>query len=155
MLFLRRAPRPALVFGLMIAGVAYAAGADKDGDGVPNSTDACPTVAEDADGFRDDDGCPDRDNDADGVPDGSDRCPDAPGRGGEACPDYPATAGTLIATPSGAPSRPASVNGLRKAERPSAPTPSTPSTPTTPAPSSDSPPPSTPTESPDVTDTGW
>ena len=31
--------------------------------------------AEDADGFLDEDGCPDMDNDADGVQDAEDQCP--------------------------------------------------------------------------------
>src|SRR5204863_16285 len=43
--------------------------ADQDGDGVPDNSDQCPTVAEDNDGFQDADGCPDPDNDADGFPD--------------------------------------------------------------------------------------
>ncbi len=47
---------------------------DADGDGIPNRADKCPTKAEDADGFEDDDGCPDLDNDADGVPDDKDAC---------------------------------------------------------------------------------
>ena len=50
---------------------------DRDGDGVPNARDACPDQAEDVDGFRDDDGCPDLDNDGDGVADTKDGCPDA------------------------------------------------------------------------------
>lgn len=49
---------------------------DSDGDGVPNAYDACPDVAEDIDGFKDNDGCPDPDNDGDGVPDEGDKCPD-------------------------------------------------------------------------------
>jgi hypothetical protein len=32
---------------------------DKDNDGIPNAKDACPEQAEDANGFEDDDGCPD------------------------------------------------------------------------------------------------
>jgi len=38
-------------------------------------SDRCPLLAEDRDGFEDDDGCPDRDNDRDGFPDDEDRCP--------------------------------------------------------------------------------
>ena len=41
--------------------------ADRDADGIPDPTDRCPDIAEDPDGFEDDDGCPDRDNDGDGV----------------------------------------------------------------------------------------
>jgi outer membrane protein OmpA-like peptidoglycan-associated protein len=34
---------------------------DRDGDGIPDIRDACPTVAEDMDGIADDDGCPEED----------------------------------------------------------------------------------------------
>ena len=40
---------------------------DHDHDALPDPTDRCPDIAEDPDGFEDDDGCPDRDNDGDGV----------------------------------------------------------------------------------------
>lgn len=49
---------------------------DRDGDGISDADDACPTDAEDLDGFRDVDGCAETDNDEDGVPDGSDTCRD-------------------------------------------------------------------------------
>jgi len=52
---------------------------DSDHDGVPDARDACPTQAEDVDGVRDDDGCPDDDNDADGVTDREDACPNVAG----------------------------------------------------------------------------
>ena len=58
--------------------VAYAwpvFAADTDSDGIPDFRDECPTLAEDVDGFLDDDGCPDLDNDADGIPDGFDGRP--------------------------------------------------------------------------------
>jgi outer membrane protein OmpA-like peptidoglycan-associated protein len=48
---------------------------DRDGDGLPDSRDRCPSKPEDRDNFQDDDGCPDPDNDRDGVPDTQDRCP--------------------------------------------------------------------------------
>jgi OOP family OmpA-OmpF porin len=51
---------------------------DPDGDGISGPADRCPNVAEDRDGFQDDDGCPDADNDNDGVPDLRDRCPTEP-----------------------------------------------------------------------------
>ncbi|MCB9786649.1 MAG: OmpA family protein [Deltaproteobacteria bacterium] len=58
-------------------GIAYATGgADRDQDGVADTDDGCPDVAEDADGFEDADGCPDPDNDKDGIADGQDKCPD-------------------------------------------------------------------------------
>jgi outer membrane protein OmpA-like peptidoglycan-associated protein len=53
-------------------------GRDIDHDGVPDGKDICPTVAEDRDGFQDDDGCPDPDNDHDGVLDADDACPYVP-----------------------------------------------------------------------------
>lgn len=49
---------------------------DSDGDGIMDSEDKCPDVAEDHDGFEDEDGCPDYDNDFDGMYDQHDECPD-------------------------------------------------------------------------------
>lgn len=65
---------------------------DSDGDGIPDSLDACPADPEDFDGFADEDGCPDPDNDGDGIPDGYDSCPDTPedfdgDRDEDGCPD--------------------------------------------------------------------
>jgi len=65
---------------------------DRDGDGVVDTLDACPADAEDLDGFRDMDGCPEFDNDGDGVADGVDACPlQAEDRDGfqdaDGCPD--------------------------------------------------------------------
>lgn len=61
---------------------------DRDGDGIPDDEDGCPDEAEDKDGFKDDDGCPDPDNDGDGIPDKQDQCPDAPGPAKmHGCPD--------------------------------------------------------------------
>lgn len=51
---------------------------DNDHDGIEDEQDACPTVAEDMDGFEDQNGCPDPDNDQDGVLDGADACPNIP-----------------------------------------------------------------------------
>ena len=48
---------------------------DTDGDGVPDSQDACMVEPEDKDGYLDDDGCPELDNDLDGIPDVTDKCP--------------------------------------------------------------------------------
>ncbi len=57
---------------------------DTDGDGVPDAADACPTVA----GSPNNDGCPTPgDADADGVPDAADACPNQPGsRDNQGCP---------------------------------------------------------------------
>ncbi|MCZ7687649.1 MAG: hypothetical protein M5U28_56480 [Sandaracinaceae bacterium] len=64
---------------------------DGDHDGVAEG-DRCPDLAEDQDGFEDDDGCPEPDNDGDGIADGEDRCPnDAEDRDGfedeDGCPE--------------------------------------------------------------------
>ncbi|HJL18528.1 MAG TPA: thrombospondin type 3 repeat-containing protein [Sandaracinaceae bacterium LLY-WYZ-13_1] len=66
--------------------------ADADGDGIEDAPDACPSEAEDMDGWEDEDGCPEEDNDGDGRPDGDDPCPDeAEDRDGfedeDGCPD--------------------------------------------------------------------
>lgn len=58
--------------------VRYApSGRDTDSDLVLDRDDKCPLVAEDRDGFKDDDGCVDPDNDNDRIPDTRDRCRDA------------------------------------------------------------------------------
>ena len=49
---------------------------DSDGDGILDSKDSCPALAEDRDGFQDGDGCPEGDNDEDGIGDAEDKCPD-------------------------------------------------------------------------------
>ncbi len=51
---------------------------DSDGDGISDAEDRCPTKPEDADGFEDEDGCPDNDNDGDGITDDVDQCVDEP-----------------------------------------------------------------------------
>jgi OmpA-OmpF porin, OOP family len=51
---------------------------DKDGDGIKDDVDQCPTDPEDMDDFNDADGCPDPDNDRDGIKDESDDCPLVP-----------------------------------------------------------------------------
>ncbi len=83
---------------------------DTDGDGLPDVSDRCPTLAEDLDGVADDDGCPeldepasldssvtfsitDDDQDGDGVSDEIDEClddqEDQDGfEDGDGCPDF-------------------------------------------------------------------
>ncbi|MDB5105816.1 MAG: putative internalin [Fibrobacteres bacterium] len=60
---------------LQVSWQGFPLGRDGDNDGVPDGRDRCPRVAEDKDGFQDEDGCPDPDNDGDGVADGADNCP--------------------------------------------------------------------------------
>ena len=45
--------------GMEVEGSDHCVGVDKDGDGIPNAVDKCPDVAEDFNGYKDDDGCPD------------------------------------------------------------------------------------------------
>ena len=47
---------------------------DRDRDSIPDLADGCVDDAEDADGYQDDDGCPDTDDDGDGVTDLDDQC---------------------------------------------------------------------------------
>ncbi|MDH5672464.1 MAG: OmpA family protein [Myxococcales bacterium] len=85
-------------------GAAAAAISDADDDGVADVRDQCPSLAEDLDGFADDDGCPEAnpapdsppelpfDSDEDGIFDAVDGCPDAAedpdgDRDGDGCPD--------------------------------------------------------------------
>jgi len=67
-----------LVWSPQPAGAAAPGRNDHDGDGIPDSVDACADEAEDKDGFQDEDGCADADNDGDGIPDGTDDCPNEP-----------------------------------------------------------------------------
>lgn len=67
--------------------VFAATDADLDGDGYATRVDECPDSAEDFDGFRDGDGCPEADNDADSVEDAVDACPNDVGTvAGAGCP---------------------------------------------------------------------
>lgn len=60
-------------------GVMYIAEmVDRDGDGIRDDVDECPTEAEDVDGYEDQDGCPDLDNDQDTIADTADKCPMEP-----------------------------------------------------------------------------
>ena len=65
---------------------------DRDGDGLKDDVDKCPSDPEDFDDFEDEDGCPDPDNDRDLILDEDDRCPNIPeNRDGfqdeDGCPD--------------------------------------------------------------------
>lgn len=67
-----------LDIGLLARDVVVNVDGDRDNDGIPDSKDTCPDLAEDADGFDDSDGCPDYDNDNDGIQDSKDKCPTVP-----------------------------------------------------------------------------
>jgi OOP family OmpA-OmpF porin len=64
--------------GTAVIEIPHTDGPDGDRDGVADAADACPTQAEDQDGYQDADGCPEADNDQDGVIDALDRCPNQP-----------------------------------------------------------------------------
>jgi len=67
-----------LVWAPQPEGVAAPGRNDRDGDGIPDSVDACPQEAEDFDGYQDEDGCAEPDNDGDGIPDADDACANEP-----------------------------------------------------------------------------
>ena len=69
---------PDLVYHVGLSRAFSFGGRDTDRDGFSDRIDDCPTAAEDFDGYRDDDGCPDPDNDMDGIPDFRDAAPDHP-----------------------------------------------------------------------------
>ena len=66
---------------------------DADGDGVPDTSDACPNEA-----ATTANGCPPPDADGDGVPDTSDACPNAAARTANGCP--PPTEAPAVTPPS-------------------------------------------------------
>jgi outer membrane protein OmpA-like peptidoglycan-associated protein len=57
---------------------------DKDGDGVPDDQDKCPTVA----GLAENAGCPDVDTDGDAIVDRLDKCPNKFGAPPDGCPKF-------------------------------------------------------------------
>lgn len=71
-------PKPSLIVKKEVTVIPAATPpppSDPDGDGIAGKTDRCPDIAEDKDGFEDEDGCPEADNDGDGIPDQHDKCP--------------------------------------------------------------------------------
>lgn len=110
--------RSKLDIGLLVKEVAAEAEGDSDGDGLPDSEDACPNEPEDFDGFEDDDGCPDLDNDGDGIPDVEDKCPnDAEDRDGfqdeDGCPEYDNDADGIKDDIDLCPDQPETFNGFK------------------------------------------
>jgi OOP family OmpA-OmpF porin len=91
---------------------------DPDGDGIFGTADKCPMVAEDRDGFEDDDGCPDPDNDKDGIPDAMDKCPNQPEtRNGiddeDGCPEIDSDGDGFLGSRDKCPDAPETVNGYK------------------------------------------
>ncbi len=91
---------------------------DRDGDGILDDVDLCPDVAEDMDGFEDEDGCPDYDNDGDGIYDTQDQCPAEPEdmdgfQDVDGCPDPDNDMDGVPDASDGCPNQPETVNGFK------------------------------------------
>jgi outer membrane protein OmpA-like peptidoglycan-associated protein len=91
---------------------------DRDGDGILDDVDQCPDVAEDVDGFEDEDGCPDFDNDGDGIADNVDNCPDDPEdlegfQDQDGCPDTDNDKDGILDAEDNCPNNPETVNGYK------------------------------------------
>lgn len=91
---------------------------DRDGDGILDDIDQCPDVAEDLDGFEDEDGCPDFDNDGDGIADNVDECPNDPEdldgfQDQDGCPDTDNDKDGILDQDDNCPNNPETVNGYK------------------------------------------
>jgi OmpA-OmpF porin, OOP family len=91
---------------------------DPDGDGIAGDADKCPNLAEDKDGFEDEDGCPDPDNDKDGIPDALDKCPNQPETVNgiddeDGCPEIDADGDGILGSRDKCPDEPETVNGYK------------------------------------------
>ena len=68
-----------IILFILLSNNVFAQVSDTDSDGIPDSSDSCPTDPETFNGFEDSDGCPDTvpstDTDSDGIPDSIDSCP--------------------------------------------------------------------------------
>jgi OOP family OmpA-OmpF porin len=97
---------------------APAANPDPDGDGISGKADKCPDIAEDKDGFEDEDGCPESDNDADGIPDAQDKCPNQPEtKNGiddeDGCPETDPDGDGIVGSRDKCPDEPETKNGFK------------------------------------------
>jgi OOP family OmpA-OmpF porin len=94
---------------------------DPDGDGIVGANDKCPNVAEDKDGFEDEDGCPDPDNDKDGIPDALDKCPNKPETFNgiddeDGCPEEDTDGDGILGSRDKCPDEPETKNGYQDAD---------------------------------------
>jgi OmpA-OmpF porin, OOP family len=104
--------------GLIAKEVVVQVDGDRDNDGIADSKDVCPDLAEDADGFQDDDGCPDYDNDNDGIQDSKDKCTnDAEDKDGfqddDGCPDSDNDKDGIPDTQDKCPDQAENMNGIK------------------------------------------
>jgi hypothetical protein len=91
---------------------------DRDGDGIPDNLDQCPTEPEDIDGFEDGDGCPDKDNDGDTIADGMDKCPNEAEdfdsfQDTDGCPDPDNDGDGILDERDQCPDKPETMNGYK------------------------------------------
>lgn len=91
---------------------------DADGDGIVGANDKCPNIAEDKDGFEDEDGCPEADNDKDGIPDQQDKCPNKPETvnnidDDDGCPEEDTDGDGIIGSRDKCPDEPETKNGYK------------------------------------------
>ena len=103
---------------IMMPPAAAAPPSDPDGDGIAGAADKCPNIAEDKDGFEDDDGCPDPDNDKDGIPDAQDKCPNqAETMNGiddeDGCPEVDTDGDGILGSRDKCPDQPETKNGYQ------------------------------------------
>lgn len=93
-------------------------GHDADNDGIADDVDKCTSIAEDIDGFQDDDGCPDFDNDNDGIYDAQDKCPNEPEdfdgfEDKDGCPDIDNDKDGVLDANDVCPNNPETMNGYK------------------------------------------
>jgi OmpA-OmpF porin, OOP family len=91
---------------------------DADNDGIADDVDKCPSIAEDIDGFQDEDGCPDFDNDNDGIYDAQDKCPNEPEdfdgfEDKDGCPDLDNDKDGVLDANDACPNNPENMNGYK------------------------------------------
>ncbi len=94
---------------------------DSDGDGIYDEDDKCPDVAEDFDGFDDQDGCPDLDNDKDGIPDDVDLCVNIPEdidgfEDYDGCPDLDNDNDGILDVDDKCPNKPEDIDGFEDSD---------------------------------------
>lgn len=104
--------------GLITEEMVVALSTDRDHDGLLDDIDQCPDVAEDNDGYEDEDGCPDYDNDGDGIPDNEDQCPEDPEdidgfQDEDGCPDPDNDKDGIFDKDDNCPNNPETVNGYK------------------------------------------
>jgi OOP family OmpA-OmpF porin len=94
---------------------------DRDGDGIPNDLDGCPDEPETVNGYKDTDGCPDKDTDGDGIFDELDACVDEPETVNEfededGCPEPDTDNDGFYDKQDSCPTEPESDNGYKDAD---------------------------------------